>query len=173
MQEMPQHESPKDTQPPRNPVRSIPLTAAALALLLALAFFFWFSHPSGPSTARREIHLTLGPAERAYASHIQVGNLALSRAENFLHQEVTTLSGDLTNAGDQPVLALELTVEFYDEMHQVVLRETRAVFSRSALPIAPGERRSFEISFEHIPSSWNMQPPAVRVTGLRLAPAKH
>jgi hypothetical protein len=28
------------------------------------------------------------------------------------------------------------------------------------------------VSFEHIPSSWNMQQPAVHVTGLLLTPSK-
>ena len=32
------------------------------------------------------------------------------------------------------------------------------------------EGRQFDIAFEHIPTSWNMQQPIVRVTGLEFAP---
>lgn len=60
----------------------------------------------------------------------------------------------------------------FDDLHQVVLRESRSVFSSSPLPVAPGNRREFEVSFEHIPSSWNTQLPHVSVTGLQLTAAK-
>jgi len=92
--------------------------------------------------------------------------LALSRAENFLNQEVTTLGGRLTNTGNLPLSNVELTVEFSDELGQIVLRESRAVFVAQAPQLAPGDRRNFEISFEHIPSSWNIQQPTVRITGI-------
>src|SRR6267143_1895516 len=39
-------------------------------------------------------------------------------------------------------------------------------------PLSPGARRSFDVSFEHIPTSWNMRQPAVRVTGLLFAASK-
>ena len=54
---------------------------------------------------------------------------------------------------------------------QVVLREARGILGTPPAALAPGERRSFEISFDHVPPSWNMQLPAVRVTSLRLAKA--
>ena len=34
-------------------------------------------------------------------------------------------------------------------------------------PHYTGARCAFEVSFEHIPSSWNMQQPSVRITGLQ------
>jgi hypothetical protein len=57
-------------------------------------------------------------------------------------------------------------------MNQVVLREARAVLGAPPAVLAPGERRSFEVSFDHVPPSWNMQQPAVRVTNLQLAKSK-
>jgi hypothetical protein len=98
-------------------------------------------------------------------------NISMSRAENFIHQEVTYLSGGLVNGGTRSLAGLELTVEFSDELHQVVLRESRAVLSAREPVLGPGEHRSFEISFDHIPPSWNMQQPSVRVTGLQFAPS--
>jgi hypothetical protein len=72
----------------------------------------------------------------------------------------------------QAIAALELSVEFSDEMNQVVLREARGVLGTPPAALVPGERRSFEISFDHVPPSWNMQLPAVSVTSLQLAKAK-
>jgi hypothetical protein len=103
---------------------------------------------------------------------IQFENLGLSRAENFLHQEVTTLCGELINAGDRTLSEVEVTVEFYDQLNQIALRESRMAVSDINAPIAPSERRTIEVSFEHIPNSWNMQMPAVRVSGLRFSVAK-
>lgn len=145
---------------------------AVAVLLVAGVFYFWSGHASGPAAPPAPERLTFGAAEQAYASKIEIQNLSLSRAENFLHQEVTVLSGDLTNRGERSLTALELTIEFFDELHQVVLRESRQVLSAPSQALASGEHRSFEISFEHIPSGWNMQQPSVHISGLQFAPAK-
>jgi hypothetical protein len=145
---------------------------AAAVLLVAVVFYFWSGHASGPAAPPAPARLPFGAAEQTYAAKIEIESISLSRAENFLHQEVTALSGDVVNRGDRALTGLELTVEFFDELHQVVLRESREVLTGSLPLLASGDRRSFEISFEHIPSSWNMQQPSVRVSGLQFAPAK-
>jgi len=146
--------------------RGIAVMVAA-AILISVWFLF---EPLGSRRAS-SLHkavAVMNPAELDYAKKIEIGNLALSRAENFLHQEVTTLNGELYNGGSQRVFGLRLTTEFADDMNQIVLRETRSVLGSSEAALSPGERRSFEISFEHIPRSWNRQAPNVRVARLRL-----
>lgn len=173
MQEMLQDEKGKPPQPPRRAVSIIALSSAALAVFMAMALFFWPAQTPGPAHAKKKTHFVFGSVEQAYAPKIQINNLALNRAENFLHQEVTTLTGDLLNAGEQSVAGVELTLEFSDALHQVVLRETRAIVETPAAPLVPGERRPFEISFEHLPSSWNLEQPVVRVSGLQLTASKY
>lgn len=145
---------------------------AAAILLVTGVFYFWSGHASGPAAPPTAARLPFGAAEQAYAAKIEIEKVSLSRAENFLHQEVTILSGDVVNRGDRSLAGLELTVEFLDELHQVVLRESRQVLSGPSNRLSAGDRRSFEISFEHIPSSWNLQQPFVRVSGLQFAPIK-
>ena len=137
-------------------------------IVIALMILMW---PGGQrrSSAPRQVHLPFGAAEQAYVAKLQIDNLTLSAAENFLHQEVTTLAGRITNAGDQPLSNVELTIEFSDQLGQVVLRETRALFVSPTPAFAPGDRRDFEVSFEHIPPSANVRQPAVRVSGLLFA----
>jgi hypothetical protein len=144
----------------------------AAFLLVAVVFYFWSGHASGPASPPAPARLPFGATEQAYAAKIEIESISLSRSENFLHQEVTALTGNVVNQGERSLTGLELTVEFFDELHQVVLRESRQVLTGPLPLLASGERRSFEISFEHIPSSWNMQQPSVRVSGLQLAPAK-
>jgi hypothetical protein len=141
-------------------------------LIGVLAMFcFWPGSGRLRAATGGGAHLNFGPAEQAYAREIQFENIALRRAENFLHQEVTTLSGAVANQGSQPLANLELTIEFFDGLHQIALRETRSALESSTSPLEPGEHRTFEVSFERLSSSWNMQPPAVHVTGLQFARA--
>src|SRR5271154_1888434 len=159
-------------QPPPKSGRSWIAWMGAATIVIALAIVMWPGAARRPASSTRESHLPFGSAEQAYAPKLQVEDLALSRAENFLNQEVTTLRGRLTNAGNLPLSNVELTIEFSDELGQIVLRESRAIFAAQTPPFAPGERRDFEFSFEHIPSSWNIQQPLVRVSGILFTPKK-
>ena len=146
--------------------------AAGVSALIGVIAVFWFLFTPrtvhAPQAGAGETNLAMTAAEQEYVKSIQVGNLSMSRAENFLHQEVTTLGGEVYNGGSEPVSVLRLTTTYLDEMNQVVLKETRAVLGSPEQPLAPGERRVFEISFEHVPNSWNMQQPSVAVTYLQL-----
>jgi hypothetical protein len=138
-----------------------------VAILLSLWFLF---EPlqNRKSVVEESATVKMNPAEQDYVKKIEVGNIAVSRAENFLHQEVTILSGELYNGGTERVLGLSLTAEFFDGMNQLVLSQTRSVMASPQAALAPGEHRSFEISFEQVPNSWNMQSPAVRIAHLQL-----
>ncbi len=173
----PLHNSPKQEKEQENPSGPSRVTLALVAIvLLVMGTSLWFllkPTPTPPSgTLPVMVIPKMGDAELEYAKTVRVENMALSRAENFLHQEVTILNAEIVNGGTQAIAVLELSVEFSDEMNQVVLRETRNVLGTPPFALAPGERRSLEISFDHLPASWNMQQPAVHVTSLRLAKPK-
>jgi hypothetical protein len=170
---------PPEPGPSRTPFRVAIVTGAAVLFVLVAVLLLpsgillnpWF-HGDQSSGAKRHVtpagtQLLFGPAEQAYAAQIHVENLAMSRAENFLNQEVTTLAGDVVNTGNRSLQGLELSVEFSDTLRQVALRESRSVLDPPAL--APGASRPFEISFEHVPTSWNMEQPAITVTALRFS----
>jgi hypothetical protein len=151
---------------------SLATVAIAAVALLAVGGSVWFLLAPMPGQNAPQptatVNLQMQPAEQEYTKKIQIGNIALSRAENFLHQEVTLISGDVFNSGAESVSGLRLTAEFSDSMNQVVLRETRAVLGSPEVALAPSEHRAFEISFEHVPSSWNMEQPAIHVSYLQL-----
>src|ERR1700730_12326521 len=171
MHEQPQIEIPGEQQPDRGPF-SFPRMVAAAALVIVLAgFYLWPGRQSPSRGGAQEVHPPFGPAERAYAPKIKIENVALSRAENFLNQEVTILAGERVNTGERTLSEVELTVQFDDDMNQIALRESRLALHSGNPPLGPGVRRAFDVSFEHLPSSWNMQRPAVRVTALLFAPS--
>jgi hypothetical protein len=172
MHEQPQIEIPGEQPTERGPSRFALMVATAAVLIVLAAFYLWPGRQSPSRGGAQEIHPPFGPEERAYASQIKIENVALSRAENFLNQEVTILTGELVNTGERTPHEVELTVEFYDDMNQIALRESRLALYSSNPPLSPGERRAFNVSFEHIPGQWNMQQPAVRVTGLLFVPPR-
>jgi hypothetical protein len=51
------------------------------------------------------------------------------------------------------------------------VHESRLAVNSASPPFRPGQRRPFDVSFEHLPTSWNLQQPMVRVTGLLFAPS--
>lgn len=160
------------TAPPPEGVARKPLMLLIAAAVLAGGIYFIFFHSSAVSPIPSVPRLPFGPEEQGYAAKLEFTNLAMSRAENFLHQEVTILSGDVTNDGDRFVRGVDVTVTFQDEMQQIVLRETRPVFGPNAAPLEPGKSTHFDISFDHVPPSWNVQVPSVHVAGLEFAGTK-
>jgi hypothetical protein len=166
MHEQPQIEIPGEQPADRGPSRFALMVAAAAVLIVLAAFYLWPGRQSPSRGGAQEAHPPFGPEERAYATKIRIENMAMSRAENFLNQEVTILAGELVNTGERTLREVELTVEFDDAMNQIALREPRLALHSVNPPLGPGERRAFDVSFEHIPSQWNMQQPVVRVTGL-------
>jgi len=145
------------------------LAAGAGIVLLLIAGGVLLSRGSGGAKGGGEAaQVPFGAAEQAYAAQIRFSGLQLSQATNMLHQEFTYVVGNVTNGGTRSVRALQVTVEFHDLVQQVVLRETARVFPPAAGPLAPGQERAFQLTFEGVPSSWNQQPPSIRVSGLDL-----
>ena len=113
-------------------------------------------------------HLPFGAAEQTAAGRIHFLEPQMGRASNFLNQDVTYIAGVVSNDGVATVKEVEVTFEFQDPFNQVILRETRRLLGPNAHPLAGGERRDFQISLEYVPSEWNQQYPAIRISGLLL-----
>jgi hypothetical protein len=144
----------------------------ALATLFGLAalYLLFFRGPV-PTTNSLKPRLPFGPSEQAYAAQLQFANFAMSEAENFLHQKVKYLDGDVKNAGQRALSGIEVIVVFRDDMNQIALRESRPILAGASAGLSPGATAHFQVSFDHVPPSWNMQMPVVEVAGLEFAPA--
>jgi hypothetical protein len=166
----------ENPESPENKPRSSHITlwiGAILGAAILLSLWFLFEPlQNRKSVVEEPATVKMNPAEQDYAKKIEIGNIAVNRAENFLHQEVTVLSGELYNGGTERVLGLSLNTEFFDGTNQLVLSQTRNVLASPQSALAPGEHRSFEISFEQVPNSWNMQSPVVRIARLQLNSSK-
>lgn len=125
-----------------------------------------YSRYASPAGAEIDKPLPMGPAEQAYAQKIHFLEPKMSRAANFLNQEVTFVFGTVQNGGDRKVKQIEITLEFHDPFNQVVLRDTQRLFLPNVSPMLPGQQRDFQVGYEHISAQWNNGYPTIRVTGL-------
>jgi hypothetical protein len=143
--------------------------AGAVAGILVLAGIVVLlnhgSHSAGPAAAQK---LPFGTAEQAYAQRIHFTDLEMSRAANFLNQEVTYINGVVLNDGVRRVLAVDVTVDFHDISGAVILHDDRRLIGGSNAAIEAGQRHDFQLAFEAVPDAWNQSYPDLKITGLKL-----
>jgi hypothetical protein len=137
---------------------------AIVALLVGAAVLY--SRYAKPAVSEDDQPLPMGPAEKTYAPQIHFLEPKMSRAANFLNQEVTYILCSVENGGDRKVHQIEITIEFHDPFNQVILRDKQRLFLATASPFLPGQQRDVQIPYEHIPPQWNMVYPSIVVSGL-------
>ena len=115
-------------------------------------------------------------APHPYAPNLKISNLKMSAAENFVGASVTYIEGTVTNTGDRTVTHATVRVIFRNSMGQIVGDETMPLHvlqttgpyldsvDLSASPLAPGQGKTFRLTFEHISSDWNQGLPEIQVT---------
>ena len=135
-----------------------------VALLVGAAVLY--SRYSQPAVSEDEKPLPMGQAETAYMPQIHFLEPKMSRAANFLNQEVTYVFCTVENGGDRKIHQIEITIEFHDPFNQVILRDKQRLFLPTAPPFLPGQQRDVQIPYEHIPPQWNMVFPSIAVSGL-------
>jgi hypothetical protein len=145
------------------------LAGAVIVALLVGGAILWSKHSAATESAAPP-PLPMGAAEQAYASEIKFSepNTPMSRASNFLNQEVTYIFGTVENDGPRTINQIEVTLEFHDVFNQVVLRDSQRLLPELTPPLAPGQKYDFQLSYEHVPEQWNMQYPTIHITGLDL-----
>ena len=135
-----------------------------VGLLVGAALLY--SKYSTPAGSEVEKPLPMGVEERSYAPNIHFLEPKMSRAANFLNQEVTYVFCTVENGGNRSVRQIEITIEFHDPFNQVILRDRQRLFLPTAPPFEPGQQRDVQVPYEHIPPQWNNGFPSITVTGL-------
>ena len=111
-----------------------------------------------------------------YAARLQVSDVRMSAAENFVGGTVSYLEGRISNTGDKAVVAAALEVTFRNSLGEVVQKETMPVralqphsvtgtaemFDLRIAPLQPGKTIDFRLTFEHISDDWNHEYPLLK-----------
>jgi hypothetical protein len=151
-------------QEPDSSRLTIAIAVAVVIVIAVVAALLLRSQPKGAS----------GPPP--YAANVKLSDFKMSAAENFVGATVSYVDGTVTNAGGKTVTHMVVEVLFKDDMGQVAQREDiplqvlktdgpypEAVDFRVS-PLAPGQSKTFRLTFEGISAQWNRQYPEIQVT---------
>jgi hypothetical protein len=146
--------------------------AFAMGVVIMLLLFgglVWLTRVTQSRGSAPVGKLPFGSEEQAYTQHLRFQGGQMSQATNFLNQEFTYVEGTVSNDGPRTVRALDVLFEFRDPFNQVVLRDPQRLILTDGPPLKAGESHDFQVTLgAHLPSQWNRQYPAIRVTGLIL-----
>ena len=130
-----------------------------MLVLTAVVVFLWHSHGAAELGSNASTPPT--DEEKAYFTQLEVTDVRMSAAENFLGVSVTYMDARVTNKGTKTVRRLGFDLTFVDTLNQVVLRERARPVTQQTPPLKPGESRAFRVTFEHMPADWNQAPPTI------------
>jgi hypothetical protein len=160
--------SPLTEEAPDSNVRAIVMGVVAVLAVVGVIAVLSRTSPKSPA------------APHPYASSLKLSDLKMSVAENFVGARVTYIDGTVTNAGDKAVTHALVHVNFKNSLDQVAQAEDVALHvlqtggpypdavDLSVSPLAPGQRKPFRLTFEHVSADWNQAYPEVQVTDVRV-----
>ncbi len=96
---------------------------------------------------------------KAYVSHLKLSDVDMDAHEDYFHNRVVEIKGNIQNLGDRRLNLVEINCVFYDPYGQVVLRQRTPIVSGKAGGLAPGDTKAFRLPFDTIPDSWNNVMP--------------
>src|SRR5579863_8092744 len=111
-----------------------------------------------------------------YAANLKLSDLKMSAAQNFVGATVTYLDGTITNTGTQTVTHVMIHVTFQDFQGQVAQLEDVPLHvlqtggpyldavDLGVSPLAPGQSKSFRLTFEHVSGEWNQVYPDLQIS---------
>ena len=137
---------------------SLPLPVLIVLISLAVgATAGYFLYLKSKDRARDVPVLT--QEATAYLQHLQLTDVDMQAAENYLGHTIMNITGKLTNNGPRVLQLVEINCMFRDYSGQVVSRERVAVVGRKTGPVPTGQTRSFDLAFDNVPATWNQALP--------------
>lgn len=117
-----------------------------------------------------------------YAANLQVSDMQLSQADNFMGATVTYLDFKLTNVGQRSVAGAQVEATFKNALGEVVQTErvpVRALqpnqlggypdlVDLGMAPLSPGQSKTVRLTLEHVSADWNQAAPDLRFVNLNL-----
>jgi len=114
-----------------------------------------------------------------YADKLQVSNVKMAAAQNFVGGTVTYVEGRITNTGDKTVSGAVAEVLFRNSLGEVVQREQipirvlvfqgpdRNILDLRSAPLKPAASADFRLTIEgSISADWNQGFPEVRIASV-------
>jgi len=152
------------------PWRAVVAGVAVLAVMLGL--LVWLG--GGKRSVSR--------APNPYADKVQISNVKMAAAQNFVGGTVTYVEGRITNTGAKTVSGAVAEVLFRNSLGEVVQKEQipirvlvfqgpdRDILDLRSAPLKPGASADFRLTIEgSISADWNQGYPEVRISSVSTA----
>lgn len=134
-----------------------PIVIVVGVLLVAGAAGFWYLDRASRQPPPSPPPLTT--EAKSYVSRLKLSDVDMAAHEDYFHNRVVEIKGNIQNLGDRRLNLIEINCVFYDPYGQVVLRERTPIVSGKAGGLAPGDTKPFRLPFDTIPDSWNNVMP--------------
>jgi hypothetical protein len=150
--------------PPKK-VPLAPLIIGAVAVLLLIAALFYLNRPvpkpaeTGPAS----------PEAKAYVHNLELSDVTMKAAENFMKQQVVEIQGKIANKGPRPLQSVDVYCLFYGIDGREVHRERVPIVQSKGAPLKPGEIRPFRLPFDTLPDGWNQAMPRMVIARMAFA----
>ncbi len=111
-----------------------------------------------------------------YAAKVNLSDVKMSAAENFVGARITYIEGTVTNNGDKTVTHATVHVAFKNSLGEVAQADDVALYllktagpypdtvDLRVAPLVPGQRAPFRLTFDHISNDWDRAYPDLKVT---------
>jgi hypothetical protein len=159
--------SPTTPEDSPGPWRAI--VAGAAVVVVVLGLLVWIG--SGNRSASQP--------PNPYAERLQVADVKVSAAQNFVGGTVTYVEGKITNMGNKTVTGATAEVIFRNSLGEVVQKEQipirvlvfqgpeRNIVDLRSAPLKPGASADFRLTIEGtISTDWNQGYPEVRISSV-------
>jgi hypothetical protein len=115
-----------------------------------------------------------------YAAKLQISDIKMSQAQNFVGATVTYVDGSIANSGDRMVTHAVVRVTFRDSYGQIAQIEAVPIkilqtsgpypdtVDLAGAPLATGQTKPFRLIFEHVSGQWNQAAPELKITDVTL-----
>ena len=152
------------------PWRAILAGVVVVAVVIGLLVWLGGGNRSAPA------------APNPYADQLQISNVKMAAAQNFVGGTVTYVDGKITNTGAKTVTGAVAEVIFRNSLGEVVQKEQipvrvlvfqgpeRNILDLRSAPLKPGASADFRLTIEGtISADWNQGYPEVRIASVSTA----
>jgi len=159
--------SPKLPEESPGPWRAIVAGVVVVAVVIGLLVWLGSSKRSAPQIPS------------PYAEQLQISNVKMAEAKNFVGGTVTYVDGKITNAGEKTVTGAVAEVIFRNSLGEIVQKEQipirvlvfqgpeRNILDLRSAPLKPGASADFRLTIEgSISADWNQGYPEVRIASV-------
>ena len=152
------------------PWRAIVAGVAVVAVVVGLLVWLGGGNRSTPQ------------AHNPYVDNLQISNVKMAAAQNFVGGTVTYVEGRIANTGDKTVIGVVAEVIFRNSLGEVVQKEQipirvlvwqgpeRNILDLRSAPLKPAASADFRLTIEGtISTDWNQGYPEVRIASVSTA----